>query len=83
VFFFYNDFYFILLGYMGRNIGDLFTIMNDQLAVSSTNLAAVVIAVSFLQFISVFSILIVILRKKEMEGEVVKNQDIELGMKGH
>ncbi len=68
---------------MGRNIGDLFTIMNDQLAVSSTNLAAVVIAVSFLQFISVFSILIVILRKKEMEGEVVKNQDIELGMKGH
>lgn len=66
---------------MGRNIRDLLTIMNDQLAVSSTNLAAVVIAVSFLQFISVFSILIVILRKREIE-EVAKNQDIEFGMKG-
>ena len=65
---------------MGKNIGDLLTIMNDKLSVSSTNLAAVVIAVSFLQFISVFCILIVILRKKEMD-EVARIQDIELGMK--
>lgn len=65
---------------MGKNIGDLLTIMNDKLSVSSTNLGAVVIAVSFLQFISVFCILIVILRKKEMD-EVARIQDIELGMK--
>lgn len=65
---------------MGKNIGDLMIIMNDQLAVSSTNLAAVVIAVSFLQFISVICILIVILRKREV-GEISRNQDIELGMK--
>jgi len=67
---------------MGRNIGDLLTIMNNQLSVSATNLAAVVIAVSFLQFISVFCVLIVILRKRETD-EVAKNQDIELGIKGN
>ena len=67
---------------MGKNIGDLFTIMNDQLSVSSNNLAAVVIAVSFLQFLSVFFILIVILRKREA-GDVTRQEDIELGMKGN
>lgn len=75
-------FYFYFIAYMGKNIGDLLTIMNDQLSVSSTNLGAVVVAVSFLQYLSVFCILIVILRKKE-KAEVSGNQDIELGMKNH
>lgn len=66
---------------MGQNISDLLTIMNDQLSTSSSNLAAVVIAVSFLQFISVFCLLIVVLRKT-ISSEFTRNQDIELGMKG-
>ncbi len=65
---------------MGKNIGDLLTIMNNELSVSATNLGAVVIAASFLQFISVFSILIVILRKRETE-EVARIDDIELAVK--
>lgn len=70
---------------MGSNFKDLFIIMNDQLAVSSNNLAAVVIAASFLQFISVFSILIVILRKRDND-EIVRissdkhSKDIEFGI---
>lgn len=70
---------------MGSNFKDLFIIMNDQLAVSSNNLSVVVIAASFLEFISVFSILIVILRKRET-GELIQNSpdkhpaDIEFGV---
>jgi len=71
---------------MSKNINDLFLIMNQELSVSSTNLGAVVIAVSFLEFISVFSILIVILRKRET-GDIVGNNtdkvshDLEMQMK--
>lgn len=71
---------------MSKNINDLFLIMNQELSVSSTNLGAVVIAVSFLEFISVFSILIVILRKRET-GDIVRNNtdkvshDLEMQMK--
>jgi len=71
---------------MGKNINDLFIIMNNQLAVSSTNLGAVVIAVSFLEFISVFSILIIIIRKRD-RGELIENSpeknpgDVELALK--
>jgi len=70
---------------MGSNFRDLFIIMNDQLAVSSTNLGIVFIAASFLEFISVFFIFIVILRKRN-NGELIQNspdyhsKDIEFGV---
>jgi hypothetical protein len=71
---------------MSKNINDLLIIMGKELSVSTTNLGSVVIAVSFLEFISVFSILIVILRKRDKD-ELSENSpdkvshDIEMRMK--
>jgi len=70
---------------MGRDFNTLFNIMSNELAISSKNLCAVVIAVSFLEFLSVITILIVLLRKNE-NAEKAHNPtgtDMELGMKNN
>jgi hypothetical protein len=72
---------------MGRDLKGLSTIMSNELSPSSTNLMAVVIAVSFLQFIAVFCTLIVVLRKRQTEDHVENHeknssgQDVEMHQK--
>lgn len=64
---------------MGSKIQTLLEIMQYELSPSSTSLGAVVIAVSFLQYIVVFCLLIVILRKKEIIIDERANQEAVAG----
>lgn len=61
---------------MATNLKSFFLTMQNDLSPSSTSLGAVVIAVSFLIYISVICLLIVILRKRTYE-------DGERGREGH
>lgn len=65
---------------MSRDLNNLFNIMQTDLSKSATNLGAVVIAVSFLEMLSVFFLLIVIFRKRD-NGDSASNheQNLEMG----